>query len=198
MRTVRRTRLGRTSGTLALALVTVILTARIGSADPVRVSFTAHPAANDPVNTGPSTGTFTFDSSLVVPGALVSDAANGLATDVSFFWGSTLFDITTADLIEMRFDAAGALEFWHLGGRAASLTSWVSQPGEQVVDDFSISPGGPGRSFFYTLQGRAGTFQGRVTADPAPVPEPATWLLLGSGAVALLRRRRSRGTEQHD
>lgn len=193
MRTVRTKLAFLGPGTLAIALALLPMNPHTSWADPVRVTFTAHPAANDPVNPGPSSGSFTFDSSLIPPGEGLLSSPSGLATSVSFFWGSTLFDITTADVIELRFDASGALDFWHLGGRSNGLAAWRSQPAELVVDDFSLSAGAGGGSSFYTLQGHAGTFRGSVVTDtPAPVPEPSTWLLIGSGALALLRRRRSR------
>lgn len=187
------TRAAFACGVMTVALAAVTIGARLSWADPITVTFTAYPAAGDPVNTGPSTGTFTIDSSLVPGGAaLITDPA-GLATSVSFSWGSTVFDVTTADVIELRFNESGALEFWLLGGRTLGLAGWRDQPAELVVDDFVIAPGGGGRSFWYTLRGIEGTFRGTVgTAEaPAPVPEPSTWLLIGSGALALLRRRRS-------
>lgn len=192
MRTVRTKFALLGPGTLAIALAALAMNPNVSWADPIRVTFTAHPAAGDPVNLGPSTGSFTFDSSLIPPGGGLLSSPVGLATSVSFAWGSTLFDIATADLIELRFGASGALDFWHLGGRSLGLAAWRAEPAELVVDDFSLSADAGGGSFFYTLEGRAGTFRGSVVTDtPAPVPEPSTLLLIGSGAIALLRRRRS-------
>ena len=188
MRTVGMPRAAQILGPLVVVLTVATIDARVSWADPIRISFVVRPAPGDPVNPGPSAGSFTFDSSLIPPGEGLLSDPEGLATAVDFFWGSTRFDIRTADVVELRFAESGALVQWLLGGRALGLAAWVDAPAELVVDDFVVSP----QSGFYTLQGRAGTWFATVGDElpPAPVPEPATWLMIASGAIALLARRR--------
>jgi hypothetical protein len=114
--------------------------------------------------------------------------SSALATSVSFFWGTTAFDIVIGNVVDLRFDALGQLDHWLLGGVTGGFAAWIDRPAAAVVDDFVLAPS----SFFYALRGREGTFLGRVlTHSPsAPVPEPSTMLLLSSGLVALIRRVR--------
>lgn len=155
-------------------------------ADPVTVTFTVFPAPGDPVNMRPSTGFFTFDSSLLPSGEALLSHPSGLGTSVSFLWGDTFFDISNANVGELRFDESGRLIHWVLGayneewsGLDRGIFSWVASPAGRVIDDFVISPD----SFFYTLRGREGTFSN----VPAPVPEPSTMLLLASGMAMMYR-----------
>jgi hypothetical protein len=60
----------------------------------------AFPAEADPVNTDRSTGSFTFDSSLIVSrGGSVVDGWGFGATDIHFAWGNTLWTTANADCV---------------------------------------------------------------------------------------------------
>src|SRR5689334_17431233 len=63
---------------LVLALFAVLCSHVPARADSIRVTFTAVPAAGDPVNTAPSTGTFTFDSRLIPAGGGQVQDVSGL------------------------------------------------------------------------------------------------------------------------
>jgi hypothetical protein len=183
-----------------------LIAASAAHADPITVTFTAFPAPGDPVNTGPSMGSFTFDSSLIPPGGGKLQNGFGLgATAIDFRWGSTLFTTANADLGEMEFGSSGQLLSWILGGRATAIFGWVASPASEVVDDIFVStftgstPGG-GESINYTLAGIEGLFQGGLITDspPSPVPEPTSMLLIGSGLVGLaLRRSRHKRSDHH-
>src|SRR5690349_24941892 len=100
--------------TVRVALVAVAALASspaagLAFADPVTVTFTVHPASNDPLNSEPSTGSFTFDSGLVPSGEALLSSETGLGTSVSFSWGGTAFDIGTANVGELQFDGSGHL-----------------------------------------------------------------------------------------
>jgi hypothetical protein len=77
-------------------MLVLVAVATVSSADPVRVRFTVFPDPSDPVNLAPLNGSFTFDSSLTVPGGFVEDRIGQLASDITpFTWGDTLW--TTAN-----------------------------------------------------------------------------------------------------
>jgi hypothetical protein len=173
-------------------------------AEPITVTFTAFPAAGDPVNTSSSTGSFTFDSSLIpAGGGLIQDSSFGLGvTDVNFRWSNTLWSRANADVGELQFSSSGALLAWVLGSTLSptgrgGIYSYVTSPASAVVNDIFVSTfagiGGASR-IVYTNAGFEGALIGRLLTDsvPAPVPEPSTIFLLGTGAALLARRRSAR------
>jgi hypothetical protein len=177
-------------------------------AEPIRVTFTAIPAAGDPVNTSPSTGFFTFDSSLIpAGGGTVQDSTFGLgASEVDFRWSRTHFTTANADIGELQFSPAGDLLAFVLGGTASptgmgGIYSYIIGPASAVIDDIfvtSFAGVGGASGITYTNAGVEGALHGRLVTDavPAPVPEPSTILLLGTGALALARRRYKLGDQR--
>src|SRR5438105_6383418 len=160
-----------------------------GYADQITVTFTAFPAAEDRVNTGPSTGFFTFDSSLIPPGGgKVQDSTFGLgATAVDFNWGhihytaGNSYSPFSADLGELHFNASGQLLAWVLGGSYSPFTGRGGIYGlfPSNIDDFYAATyaGFGGVSYIrYTLAGDEGVFTGRLMSDSiaAPTPEPSS------------------------
>ncbi len=168
--------------------------AQPAGADPIVVKFTAFPAAGDPVNTGPSTGSFTFDSSLIPPGGgQIQDSTFGLGlTDVNFRWSNTLWTRANADVGELQFSPSGTLLAWVLGN-TNSIYGFHVSPASAVIDDiFVLASVCCGAGINYTNAGFEGLLDGRLLTNsvPSPVPEPSTVVLLATGAALLVRARR--------
>ena len=145
-----------------LVVVAVFVTmAGTGSADPMTVHFTLVPDPADPVNFGPSTGTFTYDSSVIpASGGMVIDDSGRLASEISFEWGSTSWTEANAGVIVLDFDRSGGLRHFRMGGAPNGLNAVHFIP--EIVDDFWLtSP-----YISYTLLGQAEQewFIGQVTS----------------------------------
>lgn len=183
---------------LSAAFLIVVTAAAPGAAaEPITVTFTVLPDARDPgVNTGASTGSFTFDSSLIPDGggSLLHDTGLG-ATQVNFSWGGKLWTTANADLGYLEFGPSGELLGWTLGD-TPGIWSWTYAPAANVVGDIWLNafPDGTTR-FVYTNAGLEGLFLGQLfsgSSAPPVVPEPSTVLLIGTGLTLLARARRRR------
>jgi hypothetical protein len=185
-------------------LLLTTVSPRPAAADPITVSFTALPAAGDPVNTVPTSGYFVFDSSLIPPGGgTVQDSTFGLgALDIGFRWSSTVWTPANADLGELLFSPSGTLLGWVIGGTASptgmgGIYSYIEAPASEVIDDIfasSFAGVGGGSGITYTNAGVAGALDGRLVWHfaPSPIPEPSSLVLLGTGAALLVTRRSRR------
>ena len=176
-------------------LLTVIAAPHSAEADPITVTFTAFPAPGDPVNTGPSTGFFTFDSSLIPEGGGTIFHDSGLgASEINFNWGRTLWTTANADLGELRFSPSGELLAWILGD-SPGIWTWTYAPAAVVVDEiFVLAFAGDTQRIGYTNAGYEGLLIGALFTESVapPIPEPSTMVLIASGAALIARARRRR------
>jgi hypothetical protein len=177
---------------VAVLTITLVLISTTASwADPITVLFTLFPDPADTRSLNSSSGSFTYESSLVpAGGGLVVDDTGNLASGISFRWGSTNWTDANAGVFALKFGHIGQLLHFRMGGAPNDIRGLVINPVTDIVDDFFI--GSP--LFSYTLLGTPEErfFIGTVTS-PSIVPEPGTLLLMGSGIAYLVRRRLKTG-----
>lgn len=157
----------------------------------ITYDFTVH-ATSGPLAGTDSSGSFSYDSSVVVPGTLVPKM--GLLTSLVFTFNGTAYDATTANTGWLGFDAAGNLNSFTFGNACSAGSCGVQTKTNQW---YAV------KSFFqYATTSVSGGFQGTVTWSRAgaSVPEPGALGLFGFGLLLLagagLRRRLVAGPSQ--
>ena len=150
---------------------------------------------------GISSGTFTFDSSIVDPGNPVGDVngSTDLASSISITdtFGQT-WTSANAGVNYLAFDSSGNLTEWILGGDVDG----INNVGVPFVADFRVnvlSGGSIGEAqsasglYILNLNTVTWSFSPQPPYDGGAAPEPASWLLLGGALVGLVGvRRRAR------
>ena len=131
-----------------------------------------------------ASGFFSFDDSIVPPGAGIVGEAD-LLSDLEFTWNGISYDETTANTGDLTFDATGALVTGTFGSDcgAGFCGAGISDTNSWFVglaDEFVYDAGGE-RLFF-----------GPTSFSLRSVPEPDTLALLGLGLLGLgVTRRRA-------
>jgi len=149
-------------------------------ATPITYAFTVT-ATTGPLAGSISSGTFTYDSSAIVPGGF--NAGTGLFSALDFTWHGIHYDQTTANTGELTWDASGNLLLWLFGTNCHSASCDLFAPGSE---GWNIA----GFNNFNYNAGTAGGGIGTVTRSQV-TPEPSSFALaiFGLGGLAWVRRR---------
>jgi hypothetical protein len=172
---------------LSLA-VTVVLAAPIAAqATPITYDFTANGGAFGPLSNVTSSGSFTFDSSIIpLGGGLIT--GTGLLTGLSFQWNGVSYDQATANTGALEFDSSGVLNGVDFGTGCNAFGGCTvdSSASDWIVSGFTPVGTMTGADFLYTV-GDGQAYDGFTTLSPAvAVPEPSTWLMFLFGGFAVL------------
>jgi hypothetical protein len=159
-------------------LLLALLLLRAADAAPLNHAFSVT-ATSGPLAGVTASGTFSYDSSTVVPGG--ENLHTGLLTALDFTWNGILYDETTANTGGLFFDAAGDLIRALFGTNCSTGLCSVFFG----MEEWAVSAPGP---FAYAMPGSTSVFDGTARL----VPEPSALSLLGiavAGLVLLQGRR---------
>jgi PEP-CTERM motif len=150
-------------------------------ASPITYNFSVT-ATSGPLDGTTASGTFSYDSSSIVPGGGYN-LNTGLLTALNFTWDGIFYNETTANTGFLLFDATGTLTNALFGNNCGASGCNVRIHHEEWYFE----------SLFFGYSGDAGVFIGTSTVSLAGVPEPSTLVLLSAGlgglGLAVLRRR---------
>jgi hypothetical protein len=150
------------------------------NAFPIAYSFSATPTAG-PLDGVTENGTFTYDSSSIVPGG--GNSSTGLLTALNLTWNGIAYNQTTANTGFLVFDPGGDLVYATFGNNCVAGTCTVNSGNEEWY--INAEPGVTG-SLSYSTPSSDDFFGGTVTTALSAVPEPSAFTLLGVGIVGLM------------
>ena len=153
-------------------------------ATPLSYTF-AVTATGGPLNGASASGTFSYDSSVIVPNTMVNGL--GLLSSLSFTWNGVTYNATSANTGSLVFGSDGQLTSFASGNHCNALGGCsVDQGSEQW---FLGLPLGGSPYFVYATLGDGppnvgpATISGPVVIAPVPVLSSAATVALLIGAV---------------
>ncbi len=162
------------------------------SADELTYDFTVT-ATSGPLSGTVSSGSFSFDSSVIVPAGPPATSCrpaispcpptggyaygSHLLDTLDFTWDSISYNASTANTGGLNFDESGNLIGFCFGDHAGAGGCAVQTGYEQWLVDSS--------EFIYSVPGGHAYWFGTVTFAPA-TPEPSPLVLMGTGLLGVL------------
>jgi hypothetical protein len=153
------------------------------NAFPITFSFSVT-ATSGPLDGITENGTFTYDSSSIIPGGINDNT--GLLTGLNFTWNGITYNQTTANTSFLLFNSSGDLTKALFGPNCmpsmcsidADTNEWAlfATPGETTTPPFG---------FIYATPSTGGS-EGTVTTALSPIPEPSALALVGVGVAGLM------------
>jgi hypothetical protein len=159
-------------------------------ATPITYDFTVN-VTSGPLSGTSSSGSFSYDSSSIVPGG--DNNANGLLIAFDFTFNGTTYDTSTVDTGTLIFDSSGNLTDFGFGNNCHQAPYAPNCVVAAGTDGFIVD----GYLFVYSAPGYDDYGWGDTTfalASGVPVPEPDSLDMFGLGALLIgllagLRRR---------
>jgi hypothetical protein len=147
------------------------------NASPITFSFSVT-ATSGPLDGITENGTFTYDSSSIIPGGGFNFDPE-LLTGLNFTWNGITYNQTTANTGFLEFDSSGNLTEAFFGDDCMPGGCQIAGG----TNDWSLSaiPGETAPNFTYATPSTS-FFEGNsVTTALSPIPEPSTLALVGVG-----------------
>jgi hypothetical protein len=192
---IRRKEMKMKNGVLALAAAAALAGSLAAQASIVTYDFTVNGGGVGPLGNENSSGTFSYDTSIIpAGGGLVT--GTGLLTGLSFTWGGLSYGLTFSSTGALGFDSSGALDGVNIGTNCAN-DAFGGCSVTSTETDWVITGGGTvpftSASFLYTVgDGQFYSGSAGLTQVEAPAPAPV-WLMAGCliGLAAAMRKPRS-------
>ena len=182
---------------LSLAAAAVLATPLAAHAKPVTYDFMVNGGGAGPLANVTSSGSFTFDISIIPTGGGLL-TGTGLLTGLSFTWDGIFYNQITANTGTLEFNSGGILDGVNFGNSCDAFGACALHGDSHDWDLSGFTPGGrlTFAEFLYTVgDGQLyDSHQAHLAAapeiDPAMTMSGVT-LLLGGLAVLRSRRRRT-------
>lgn len=180
------------NGFLSLTAAVALAGPLAAQATDVRYDFTVNGGGLGPLGNSTSSGSFSFDNSIIpVGGGLVT--GTGLLTGLSFTWDGVSYDSTMANTGGLEFNSSGMLDGVNFGTSCNAFGGCGVTATRQDWDISGFTFVGPfdSASFLYSV-GDGQFYTGSVGVSPRLVeaPTPAPVWLLGGTLIGLAARMR--------